>query len=39
MAQTRRKKMRTKKRKGGAPTPAQLKKASKGLTRKTRPLL
>jgi hypothetical protein len=41
MAQTRRKKMRTKmhtkKRKGGAPTTAQLKKASKGLTRKSRP--
>lgn len=38
MIQTlRRKKMRTRKRKGGAPTPAQLKWASKGLTRKNRP--
>lgn len=38
MAKThRRKKMRTRKRKGGAPTAAQLKKASKGLTRKNRP--
>ena len=33
----RRKKMRTRKRKGGAPTPAQLTRASKGLTRKNRP--
>jgi hypothetical protein len=32
-----RKKMRTRKRKGGAPTPAQLLKSSKGLTRKSRP--
>ena len=38
MKQTlRRKKMRTRKRKGGAPTPSQLKRASKGLTRKNRP--
>ena len=38
MAKThRRKKMRTRKRKGGAPTAAQLKWASKGLTRKNRP--
>ena len=33
----RRKKMRTRKQKGGAPTPSQLKRASKGLTRKNRP--
>jgi hypothetical protein len=38
MVQThRRKKTRTRKHKGGAPTPAQLKWASKGLTRKNRP--
>ena len=38
MVQThRRKKMRTRKRKGGSPTSAQLKWASKGLTRKNRP--
>ena len=33
----RHKKMRTRKRKGGAPTPAQLKWASRGLSRKNRP--